>query len=57
MINRLIEPCALLPPAARALLQQAASTPDNPQGTRQKAIEKATEKVRREHPEFFRKED
>lgn len=48
-------PAHVLPPAAVKLLQQAAQTPivrGSPLA-RQIAIEKATERVKREFPQFF----
>jgi hypothetical protein len=46
-----------LPPAAVQLLQQAAQTPITRHDplARVKAVEKAIERVRRDHPQFFRK--
>lgn len=52
------KPAHVLPLAAARLLQLAAQTP-NVRGdplARQKAIEKATQQVKRNHPEFFHKE-
>lgn len=49
-------PVALLPPAAAKLLQQAAQTPipGHDPLARVKAIEKATERVKSNHPQFFK---
>jgi hypothetical protein len=51
-------PANVLPPEAALLLQQAAQTPitrDDPLA-RVKALEKATERVKRQYPQFFQQE-
>lgn len=53
-----MKPAAVLPPAAAKLLQQAAAAPipaSDPLA-RVKAIEQAIQRVRTNHPEYFKQE-
>lgn len=49
-------PARVLPPAAARLLQQAAETPNTRENpwARIRAIEKATARVKRDYPQFFK---
>ena len=49
-------PAKVLPPEAARLLQQAAQTPipGHDPLARVKAIDKATERVKRQYPQFFK---
>ena len=51
--------CTLLPYQAHALLVRASMTPitDKDPQARQRAIEDATRRIKREHPEFFQPEE
>ena len=54
-----LPPAKVLPYDAARLLQQAAQTPipGHDPLARVKAIEKAIERVKREHPQFFRSKE
>lgn len=52
-------PCQLLPPDAVAVLQKAAMTAPSAADVsrRQKAIEKATQQIKTQHPQFFKEQE